>query len=34
VNDFSGLVGGNFIATSLPIETSGFVGGGQIGYNW
>jgi outer membrane immunogenic protein len=34
VNDFSGLVGGNFIATSLPIEAQGFVGGGQIGYNW
>ena len=34
VNDFSGLVGGNFIATSLPIEASGFVGGGQAGYNW
>jgi outer membrane immunogenic protein len=34
VNDFSGLVGGNFIATSLPIDARGFVGGGQIGYNW
>ena len=34
VNDFSGLVGGNYIATSLPIEANGFVGGGQAGYNW
>ena len=34
VNDAAGLVGGNFVATSLPIDASGFVGGGQIGYNW
>src|SRR5689334_8995041 len=34
VNDFSNLVGGNFIATALPIDASGFVGGGQSGYNW
>jgi outer membrane immunogenic protein len=33
VNDTAGLVGGNFIATSLPIDANGFVGGGQIGYN-
>jgi outer membrane immunogenic protein len=34
VNHFNNLVAGNFIATSLPIDASGFVGGGQIGYNW
>jgi len=33
VNDAAGLIANNDIATSLPIDASGFVGGGQIGYN-
>jgi outer membrane immunogenic protein len=34
VNDAAGLIANSSIATSLPIDADGFVGGGQIGYNW
>ena len=27
------LTGGN-IATSVPLDSRGFIGGGQLGYNW
>jgi outer membrane immunogenic protein len=34
VSDPARFVSGGFIATSLPVDPKGFVGGGQIGFNW